>query len=99
MAKAKIQAKKKIQKGDIINLKLTKENYLIIAAGIVIIIIGYILMSEKSVDGFNPTVLAPILLVFGYLVVIPIGILFKKEWFARKDKPIDTEAQDLNKAL
>jgi NAD/NADP transhydrogenase beta subunit len=99
MAKAKVQKKKKIQKGDIINLNLTKENYLIIAAGIVIIIIGYILMSEKSVDGFNPTVLAPIFLVFGYLVVIPIGILFKKEWLVRKNKTSETDTQDLNKAI
>lgn len=93
MAKIKVQPKKKIQKGDIINLKLTKENYLIIAAGIVIIIIGYILMSEKSVDGFNPTVLAPILLVFGYLVVIPIGILFKKEWISRKTESVETHVK------
>lgn len=98
MAKAKVKPKKKIQKGDVINLKLTKENYLIIAAGIIIIIIGYVLMSEKSVDGFNPTVLAPILLVFGYLVVIPIGILFKKEWFARKSELNSPQGQDLNKA-
>jgi hypothetical protein len=34
-------------------------------------------MSENSVDGFLPTIVAPILLIFGYCVVVPIGILYK----------------------
>ena len=41
-----------------------------------VIIIGYVLMSENSVDGFMPTVVAPILLILGYCVIVPIGILY-----------------------
>lgn len=56
---------------------LEKENFMIIGLGILLLVIGYILMSENSVDGFLPTVVAPILLVAGYCVVIPYGILKK----------------------
>ena len=60
-----------------LHFAMTTKNYMIIGAGIVLIILGYILMSENSVDGFLPTIVAPILLIFGYCVVVPIGILYK----------------------
>lgn len=60
-----------------LSLPLEKTNFLIIGAGIVVLIIGYILMSANSVDGFLPTVVSPILLVLGYCVIIPYGILKK----------------------
>ncbi len=56
---------------------LEKENFMIIGLGIVLLIVGYVLMSQNSVDGFMPTVVSPILLVAGYCVVIPYGILKK----------------------
>jgi hypothetical protein len=34
-------------------------------------------MSNNSVDGFLPTVVSPILLVLGYCIIIPYGILKK----------------------
>lgn len=54
---------------------LGKDNIIIIGVGIALIILGYIFMSENSVDGFLPTVVAPILLVLGYCILIPYGIL------------------------
>src|SRR5205809_2279750 len=56
---------------------LEKQNFMIIGLGIVVLIIGYILMSANSVDGFMPTVAAPVFLVLGYCVIIPYGILKK----------------------
>lgn len=56
---------------------LEKDNFMIIGLGIVVLIIGYVLMSQNSVDGFMPTIVAPILLVAGYCVIIPYGILKK----------------------
>lgn len=52
-------------------------NYIIIGIGIVVLVLGYILMAEDTVDGFAATVIAPILLVLGYVVIIPYGILKK----------------------
>jgi len=60
-----------------ITLPLEKTNFMIIILGIAVIIIGYIFMSENSVNGFLPTVISPILLVLGYCVIIPYGILKK----------------------
>jgi hypothetical protein len=60
-----------------ISLPLEKTNFIIIGVGIIVLVIGYILMSENSVNGFLPTVVSPILLVLGYCVIIPYGILKK----------------------
>jgi hypothetical protein len=91
MAKAKTHVKsKKSSPISHIHIALTKKNYMIIGLGILLIIIGYILMAANSVDGFLPTVVAPILLVAGYCVVIPIGILIK-------DKTVEEEISDFAK--
>ena len=91
MAKAKtnIRAKKSAAPPAYIRISLTKKNYMIIGLGIILIVIGYILMAANSVDGFLPTVVAPILLVAGYCVVIPLGILIK-------DKAIEESADSKN---
>ncbi len=73
-----------------ISLPLEKTNFTIIASGIVILILGYLLMAGNSVDGFLNTVVAPILLVLGYCVIIPYGIL-KKGKKQRTAAPESTE--------
>lgn len=67
------------------NFPFTKKNYMILAVGFVVILVGYGLMatgiSEDAavVDGQwnNPwaVTVAPIVLLIGYLVVVPYGIL------------------------
>ena len=59
-------------------LPLGRKNYVILGAGILVIVAGYLAMLEGSVEGFLPLVLSPILLVTGYCVVIPIGIMYRK---------------------
>jgi len=59
-------------------LPLGRENYVILGAGILVIVAGYVAMLEGSVEGFLPLVLSPILLVAGYCVVIPVGIMYRK---------------------
>lgn len=59
-------------------LPLGKENFMILGAGILVIVAGYIAMLEGSVEGFLPLVLSPILLVAGYCVIIPVGIMYRK---------------------
>ena len=59
-------------------LPLSRENYVILGAGILVIVAGYVAMIEGSVEGFLPLVLSPILLVAGYCLVIPIGIMYRK---------------------
>jgi hypothetical protein len=73
-----IRRKEKKKAGKAVPLPLGKENFFIIGAGVVVIIAGYVAMLEGSVEGFLSLVLSPILLVLGYCVIIPIGILYKR---------------------
>ena len=68
-----------------LSFPLEKDNFMLIGAGIVFIILGYFLMAQNSVEGFVPTVVSPILLVIGYCVLIPYGIL---------KRPKSAKAQD-----
>ena len=89
---AKVVKSKKAKAAEILHLSLTNKNYMIIGLGILLIIIGYVFMAENSVDGFLPTVVAPILLVLGYIVVVPFGILFK-------DKTAETEVNEIHETV
>lgn len=60
-----------------LHFAMTSKNYMIIGFGIALIILGYFFMSENSVDGFLPTTVAPVLLIIGYCVIVPFGILYK----------------------
>jgi hypothetical protein len=60
-------------------LPFTKLNYQILGAGIFFLILGYIALAQDPWDGTMPLVVAPILLVLGYCVLIPLGILFRKQ--------------------
>ena len=58
-------------------LPFTKVNYQIIAAALVCIAAGYYALAQEPWDGFLPLVVAPILLVLGYCVLVPFGILYR----------------------
>jgi hypothetical protein len=59
------------------HLPLGKQNFLIMGVGLLVILAGYLTMLTGTVEGFLPLVVAPILLVIGYCVIIPIGILYR----------------------
>lgn len=86
----KLQSSKLARQRKEIVFPLDKSNLMIIGFGILLLIIGYILMTENSVNGFLPTVISPILLVLGYCVVIPYGII-KKPSKAPQPATITTE--------
>ncbi|MFH1687480.1 MAG: hypothetical protein ABIE70_08170 [bacterium] len=48
-----------------------KKNYLVFAVAMVVIAVGYILLSQDDIT------MAPLLLVVGYCVLIPIAIMIK----------------------
>lgn len=52
------------------SLRFSPRNLALLGAGALSIIIGYALM------GGGDTVIAPLLLVLGYTVLIPLGIIF-----------------------
>lgn len=55
--------------GAVIRLRFTKTNYALLAGGIASVAAGYALLAGGS------TVAAPLLLVLGYVVLIPWGIM------------------------
>ncbi len=58
-------------------LSFSKRNYQIFALGVLVIIFGYVSLSKGPVDSFWSLTLAPILLVIGYCLIIPVAIFWK----------------------
>ena len=57
-----------------------KKNYLLFfAAGLALVIFGYIFMASGEVNSFQSLTLAPIMLFLGYIVVIPIALVFREK--------------------
>jgi len=54
-----------------VEIPFGKKNYLIFGVAALVILAGYLALSKGSIT------LAPILLLLGYLVLIPLGILAK----------------------
>lgn len=77
MQKEKIVPKKKTKRQDV--LVLDAMNYYIIGTGLAIIFAGYFALSASPWDNPIALTLAPILLVIGYCIVIPFGIIYKKK--------------------
>ena len=69
-------SKRKSRKIEI--LPLEPVNYKILIAGVAVVLIGYIALSMEPWDGFMALTVAPVLLVIGYCVLIPIGIIYRK---------------------
>lgn len=65
-------------------LPFNRTNYLLFGLGLLIIIVGYILLSIGPWNSFPSLTAAPILLVIGYCIIIPVAILFHKKKNTRK---------------
>ena len=63
-------------------LPFTRKNYYIFAVGLATVIVGYIALAQGSIT------LAPILLVLGYCVIIPIAILYRGAKDAEPQKEV-----------
>jgi hypothetical protein len=61
-------------------IAFSRENFIIMGIGLFVILLGYAAMLHDSVEGVLPLVVAPILLVLGYCVIIPVGILYRKAY-------------------
>ena len=62
----------------------TRTNYLIFGIGIVIITSAYVLMALGSTNSFQSLTLAPILLVVGYLGIMPLAIFYRPRQSSNK---------------
>ncbi len=57
----------------------TRKNWTLAAAGLASILIGYVCLRIPPAEGFISLTLAPILLVVGYCVLIPLAILARDQ--------------------
>ena len=55
-----------------------RKNYVLFGVGVFVIIVGYLIMYSGEVDSFQSLVISPLLLLDGYLVLIPMALLSKK---------------------
>jgi uncharacterized membrane protein len=71
--KAKKEKKEKKQKAQhvLVDVKFKRKNLLFFGIGIILVVAGFVLLAAGDI------VIAPILLVVGYLVFFPLGILLK----------------------
>ena len=65
-------------------MPLDPVNFRILGVGVLVIVAGYLAMLSGGIEGFFSLVLSPILLVLGYCVIIPVGILYRKGLFSRR---------------
>jgi len=77
MAKVKKETSKKPPLIEYLTFK--NINYLIFGVAILVIIIGYFIMAKGETYSFQSLTLAPIVLLIGYLVIVPIAILYRKK--------------------
>ncbi len=78
--KSKIQAE----------MPLDRTNYIIIIAGAALIIATYVLLAtNNTVYGFIPLDVVPILLFIGYLIIVPVGIMYRGK---KKQQPEQNQA-------
>lgn len=87
-------AKKKGKRETILSLDAI--NYQIMLAGFAVIILGYVALSASPWDGVLPLDVAPILLVIGYCVILPIGIVYRKKKKVPEQPVQETETAPQN---
>ncbi|HLQ66314.1 MAG TPA: hypothetical protein VK123_03675 [Candidatus Limnocylindrales bacterium] len=66
----KVEGRRQVERPEV-ELPFSRKNYIIFGLAAITVVAGYIALSKGSIT------LAPILLLLGYLVLIPWGILAK----------------------
>jgi hypothetical protein len=59
------------------NWTFSKINYLIFSVALLFIMAGYLFMATGSVNSVQSLTIAPIILLIGYLVLIPLALIYK----------------------
>ena len=56
-----------------------KENYLILFAGALVLILGFLFMTKDPYDSTLSLSISPIVLLIAYVIIFPLSIMFKKK--------------------
>ncbi len=91
---ARIETKAPSKRKPIVeSLPFTKTNYQILGAGLLLIVLGYVALAQPPWDSAWALDVAPVLLVIGYCVMIPVGILYRKTEKAAEPSAMPTSQQ------
>lgn len=55
-----------------------KNNYIIFIVGIGVIIFGYVMMAQSPWDNPLSLSVSPLILLIGYIIIIPLAILYRR---------------------
>ncbi len=69
-------------------LYFTKQNYLLFLVAIIMLILGYFLMSVGPHDSFLSLTVSPVILLIAYIIVLPMAIMKN---FKKNKKNVDNE--------
>ena len=58
------------------NMPFESKNIMFILIGIGVVTLGYVIMGMSETMGFMALSVSPVVLLLGYLVVIPLGIMY-----------------------
>ncbi len=70
---------RKVQQKKQIDTSLTKQNYYLFGVAVVVLLLGYYFLSQGPADSFMSVTLAPIVLVIGYCVLVPLAVLWRRK--------------------
>jgi len=59
------------------NWSFSSKNYLMFGIGLIFIIFGYFIMGTGTVNSFQSLTLAPIMLFIGYIIIIPLALIYR----------------------
>jgi hypothetical protein len=59
-----------------------KKNILIVAVGVLLLVVGFFCLAQGPAENPVSLTVAPLILVFAYIVIVPLGIL----WGSKKKK-------------
>ncbi|MBU0710972.1 DUF3098 domain-containing protein [bacterium] len=76
---AKVKKDRTKQSPFIEQLTLKNTNFIIFGIGILAIIVGFLIMASGDTYSFRTLTIAPIVLLVGYLIIIPVAILYRKK--------------------
>ncbi|MCF8242434.1 MAG: DUF3098 domain-containing protein [Melioribacteraceae bacterium] len=62
-----------------------KSNYILLATGVVIVIIGFFLMAQGPWDNPVSMTISPLVLLVAYLIIFPLSIMYKKKRTGSKE--------------
>ena len=77
---SKLFHNEKDESGNLFNSwSYTKINYILFVSGILMIILGYIIMVTGETNSFQSLSLSPVILLIGYLILIPASLIYKEK--------------------